>query len=140
MDMNLLPSRLFIYYNERKLEDRISTDSCASLGDGILTLKTIGVCPESEWKYDISKFVVKPDNECYKIAKVHKINLFYAIKQDLTQLKARLIQGFPFIFGFVIYSNFETNKIKSTGIMDIPLKVIQLLGHAVADVGFDDKK
>lgn len=56
------------------------------------------------------------------------------------QLKARLIQGFPFIFGFVIYSNFETNKIKSTGIMDIPLKVIQLLGHAVADVGFDDKK
>ena len=60
-----MPSRLFIYYNERVLENTVSTDSGASLYDGIKTLKNIGVCPESQWKYDISKFKIKPNPEFY---------------------------------------------------------------------------
>ena len=37
-------SRLFIYYNERALEDTIDYDSGASLRDGIKTLKNDGAC------------------------------------------------------------------------------------------------
>ena len=67
--------------------------------------------------------------------------MFYAIKQELKQLKAALIQGYPIVFGFVVYSNFETDKVKSTGIMEMPTEGdIIVGGHAVAVVGFDDKK
>ena len=136
-----MPSRLFIYYNERVLENTVSTDSGASLYDGIKTLKNIGVCPESQWKYDISTFTIKPNPECYDIAKLHQINVFYAIRQELTQLKASLIQGFPFVFGFIVYSNFEKSSVKNTGIMEMPTEDdIVVGGHAVAAVGFNDKQ
>lgn len=136
-----MPSRLFIYYNARKNENTVDTDSGASLSDSIKSLKYIGVCSESEWKYDISSFNIKPDNEYYNSAKLHQVNIFYAIKQDLQQLKAALIQGFPFVFGFVVYSNFDNIKVKSTGLMEMPNKNDIVVGsHAVAAIGFNDKE
>lgn len=135
-----IPSRLFIYYNERNIENTVDTDSGAELYDGISTLKNIGVCNESLWQYDISKFKQKPNEICYKEAANHTINKFYAIEQRICQLKAALIQGFPVIFGFAVYKSFMTENVKNTGIMKLPLENDELLGgHAVAAVGFDDK-
>lgn len=136
-----MPSRLFIYYNERVLENTVATDSGASLSDGIKTLKNIGVCSEEQWKYNIDTFTIKPTDECYNIAKLHQINLFYAVAQELKQLKAALIQGFPVVFGFIVYSNFEDITVQRTGIMKMPTDHDTIVGgHAVAAVGFDDKK
>lgn len=136
-----IPSRLFIYYNERDIEHTVSTDSGSSLTDGIKTLKFIGVCPESQWKYDISTFTIKPNPECYDTAKLHQIDIFYAVKQELPQLKAALIQGFPIVFGFIVFSNFETDSVRNTGIMEMPYEGdVAVAGHAIAAVGFDDKK
>ena len=45
----LVISRLFIYYNERKIENTIDSDSGASLRDGIKTIHNIGVCKEDDW-------------------------------------------------------------------------------------------
>ena len=99
------------------------------------------MCSESEWKYDIALFNIKPDIKCYNSAKLHQTNFFYAIKQELNQLKAALIQGYPIVFGFVVYSNFENIKVKSTGLMEMPTENdIVVGGHAVAAVGFDEKK
>merc|ERR1712159_460794 len=50
------PSRLFIYYNERRMEGTTGSDSGAEIRDGIKSLNRLGVCPETEWPYDISKF------------------------------------------------------------------------------------
>ncbi|WP_244464372.1 hypothetical protein [Candidatus Liberibacter africanus] len=49
---DFVPSRLFIYYNERCIEGHVNYDSGAMLRDGIKVLHKIGVCPESEWPYD----------------------------------------------------------------------------------------
>ena len=43
------PSRLFIYYNERVLENSVPLDNGASIRDGIKTVHHQGVCPEEEW-------------------------------------------------------------------------------------------
>lgn len=135
-----IPSRLFIYYNERKIEHTIDEDSGAELYVGVSTLKNIGVCNESLWKYDINKFKQKPHESCYIEAKNHTIDKFYAIEQRICQLKAALIQGFPVIFGFIVYKSFMTEKVKKTGIMSLPLENDEIIGgHAVAAVGFDDK-
>src|SRR6476661_5903776 len=53
---DFVPSRLFIYYNERVIERTVSTDSGAQIRDGIKSVAKQGVCPEPDWPYDISKF------------------------------------------------------------------------------------
>ena len=58
-------SRLFIYYNERVLEDTVDYDSGASLRDGIKTLRKQGVCWETTWPYLIEHFDRKPPKKSY---------------------------------------------------------------------------
>ena len=47
-----VPSRLFIYYNERAMEHSIQFDSGAQLRDGIKSVAKLGACPETIWPYD----------------------------------------------------------------------------------------
>lgn len=136
-----IPSRLFIYYNERNLEGTVDKDAGAEIHDGIQVMNTIGVCPETDWVYDISKFAVKPDEKCYTEAQNHKTILYNALDQNLDQLKACLISGFPVAFGFVVYQSFESDYVKQTGQVPMPEPGEKVLGgHAVALVGFDDKQ
>src|SRR5271157_3432572 len=44
-----VPSRLFLYYNERALEGTVPTDSGAQIRDGIKSVASLGDCPESLW-------------------------------------------------------------------------------------------
>jgi len=67
---HFLPSRLFIYYNERLIEGSTDSDSGASIRDGFHTIHEQGVCPEKQWPYIISKFTTKPPAECY----IHALN------------------------------------------------------------------
>ena len=136
-----IPSRLFIYYNERKIEGSIDTDSGAEIRDGIKSISVDGVCSEDLWKYDITKFTECPTQECYEQAKNHKSIEYKRVIQSLEQLKQCLIEGFPFVFGFNVYSSFETKEVEETGIMPMPKEGEELLGgHAVCAVGFDDNK
>jgi C1A family cysteine protease len=136
-----IPSRLFIYYNERKIEGSIDTDSGAEIRDGIKSISVDGVCSEDLWKYDITKFTECPTEECYDNAKNHKSIEYKRVIQSLEQLKQCLIEGFPFVFGFNVYSSFETQEVAETGDMPMPKEGEELLGgHAVCAVGFDDNK
>src|SRR5262249_18465679 len=49
---DFVPSRLFIYYNERSMEGSITNDAGAHLRDGIKSVNKVGVPPESDWTYD----------------------------------------------------------------------------------------
>ena len=53
IDIGFKPSRLFLYYNERKIENTIGEDSGALLSDGIKSMKKYGVCSESYCPYII---------------------------------------------------------------------------------------
>jgi C1A family cysteine protease len=48
---SFLPSRLFIYYNERVMEGTVNSDSGAMIRDGIKSIAKQGVCPETQWPY-----------------------------------------------------------------------------------------
>jgi C1A family cysteine protease len=136
-----IPSRLFIYYNERKIEGSIDTDSGAEIRDGIKSISIDGVCSEDMWKYDITKFTECPTQDCYDDAKNHKSIEYKRVVQSLEQLKQCLIEGFPFIFGFNVYSSFETQEVADTGDMPMPKEGEELLGgHAVCAVGYDDNR
>lgn len=135
---DFMPSRLFIYYNERVIEGTVASDSGAMLRDGIKSIASQGVCREELWPYDPSKFTHKPAPFCYTRATLHKALKYQAIRQDLGTLHAVLASGQPFVFGFTAFEEFEGDAIAQTGVMSMPSASSKPIGgHAVVCVGYD---
>jgi C1A family cysteine protease len=134
-----LPSRLFIYYNERAMEGSVDYDAGATIRDGIKVVHKIGYCDESMWPYNISNFTLKPSNDCYKYADNHKAIEYSRVYQNITDIKNSLNNGFPIVFGISVYSSFESDNVSETGKIPMPKKDEYLLGgHAILAVGYND--
>lgn len=130
-------SRLFIYYNEREIEGNINDDSGAMIRTGVKTLAKFGVCPESVWPYDISKFTDKPDAESFEAAGFAKITSYFRLT-TLDDMLRCLADGFPFVFGFNVYGSFESEEVATSGISNMPILGETMQGgHAVCAVGYD---
>ena len=139
MDKAFAPSRLMIYFNERDMEGDIGQDNGAQIRDGIKSVVDLGVCPESMWPYDISKFTFRPSDDCYVEALKHQVTSYMRVDQSLSQLKGCLAEGYPFCFGFSVYSSFESDVVAANGMMPMPSSRESCLGgHAVLCVGFRD--
>jgi C1A family cysteine protease len=137
---DFLPSRLFIYYNERVLINTVLSDSGAFIRDGIKTMNVQGVCNEKNWPYIIPQFTIKPPAALYKKASTNQVLSYMRLNNaNLLQLQSCLAEGFPFVFGFTVYESFQ--RIGKNGIMPMPNSKEQRLGgHAVMAVGYDDSK
>lgn len=133
------PSRLFIYYNERVIEQTVSEDSGAMLRDGIKTIAKQGVCDEANWPYTVSKYATKPSAPCYREALDHQALSYERVLQSPAQLKGCLASGYPFVFGFAVYESFESDVVVRTGTVPLPSQTESMVGgHAVMAVGYDD--
>lgn len=136
-----IPSRLFIYYNERDMDEMTDIDSGSSLRNGIKTISKQGVCKESEWPYDITQFTVKPPTILYEEAKEHLSIKYKKIKQSENQLKMALKSGYPVVFGISVFESLESLETYNTGIVPMPNRDEKMVGgHAITLVGFNDKK
>ncbi|HEY3823117.1 MAG TPA: C1 family peptidase [Bryobacteraceae bacterium] len=135
-----MPSRLFVYYNERSIEKTINSDAGAQIRDGVKSLANLGVCPETEWPYDANKFADKPTPACYTAAKKCEAVGYQRLDStNLNQLKGCIATGFPFVFGFTVYDAFESQEVAKTGILNLPGPKEKVQGgHAVLAVGYDD--
>lgn len=131
-------SRLYLYYCSREMEGNVDQDSGAELKDVIYVTENTGMCIESLWPYDITKFSDKPTDVCYEDSKLHKTIKGERIQQTDNDLKQCLVDGFPVVFGFSVYESFETEQVAKTGIVPMPDTNNEKLlgGHAVMLVGF----
>jgi C1A family cysteine protease len=133
------PSRLFIYYNERVIENDVASDAGAAIRDGIKSVATQGDCPEDEWPYDAQKFAVQPPPSCYSDALKYTAVTYQRIDHILTQMKGCLANGYPFVFGISVYANFPMQT--KTGSIPMPGSAAGTNeGHAMLAVGYDDSK
>lgn len=127
------PSRMFLYYNTRLLQDTVSFDSGSSIRLAFNSMSHDGIAPESTYPYNILRFTKKPSLTAYKRALSHQSLSYLSIPQSLFSLNSCLAEGFPFVFGFSVYSSFYINT---------PYKTIPsfsetfLGGHAVLCVGY----
>ena len=134
-----MPSRLFIYYNERAMEGTVNSDSGAMIRDGIKSIAQLGVCDEVAWPYDITKFKTKPSAALYKKALAHQALTYRRLLQNTAQMKGCLASGYPFVFGFSVFESFESAAVAKTGTVPMPSASEKNLGgHAVLAVGYDD--
>ncbi len=137
---SFVPSRLFIYYNERAMEGTIDSDSGAQIRDGIKSVARQGDCPEPEWPYIPSRFSRRPPASCYRDAVRHRALSYRRISRSVLQLKGCIASGFPFVFGFAVYDSFLTTGVASSGHAPMPSPSESLVGgHAVLAVGYNDR-
>jgi len=150
---DFMPSRLFIYYNERKIEGSVASDSGAQIRDGVMSVHKQGVCPESEWPYDPtaagpdgtwppnSPAREQPPAKLFTEALKNRAISYHRIVQDSDIMKSCLAQGYPFVAGFTVYESFESPEVAKTGVVPMPKpKEKTVGGHAVLVVGYDDSK
>jgi C1A family cysteine protease len=137
----VMPSRLFIYYNERSLEGTVGSDSGAQIRDGIKSVAKRGFCSEQLWPYDIKKFADKPPERCYRAALKDRVSQYLRLDHSSTMpLLTCLASGYPFVFGFSVYESFETQRVAETGVVNMPRLGERVLGgHAVVACGYDVK-
>jgi C1A family cysteine protease len=137
---DFMPSRLFIYYNERVVEGTIDTDSGAMIRDGIKSVSKLGVCTEDSWGYDVGRFTERPSDDCYTAALDHQALSYQRVPRTLDQMRGCLADGYPFVFGFTVYESFESGEVARTGVAPLPTDGESILGgHAVLAVGYDDE-
>jgi hypothetical protein len=130
-------SRLFEYYNSRALEGTVKQDAGATIRDAMKALAANGYCPETDWPYVVSKFATKPPKTAYTDALKHRPIQYQAVVQSLGQIEACLASGLPIVFGFDVYTSFESDAVAKTGIVPMPKKGEALLGgHCVVLCGY----
>jgi C1A family cysteine protease len=145
------PSRLFIYYNERVIEHTVTSDAGAQIRDGIKSVAKLGVCAETLWPYSDQNtdpdpcpdcpYAKKPSANCFTEAKKTKVTVYQRLTPILNTLKGCLADGYPFVFGFTVYTSFEGPEVAKTGIIPMPGPNEKVAGgHAVLAVGYDDTK
>lgn len=135
----LMPSRLFIYYNERAIEGDVPDDAGAQIRDGISSVVRIGACRESLWPYDIAKFAERPPRICYSTARSLRALAYARVPQSLDAIRAALAEGHPVVFGFTVFDGFESPEVAASGVLNMPgPDESELGGHAVLCVGYDD--
>lgn len=135
------PSRLFIYYNERVIEHCVEADHGAMPRDGIKVVAGLGAPPEKDWPYDIERFAAKPPARAYTDARRHRVSRYERLPRDLGHMRGCLASGFPFVFGFAVYEDFEGPDVQRSGRLGMPGPRERLIGgHAVLAVGYVERE
>lgn len=124
-------SRLFLYYEQRARLNCVNSDSGSTIYSGIDTLKNTGVSGDQFWDYRTEKFRERPSDRAYNDAKCHLIINCSPVKQDLNEIKQHLLNGFPIVFGFMIYSSFMSQETKRTGNVQNPRPGEKCLGGQI---------
>ena len=134
-------SRLFQYYEERFIEGDVSQDGGAQMRDIGKAMQTYGVCEESYFPYDISKFTNQPTPAAVTNALKYKIKSYISVTTQLQIKQVLVLQQKPVLAGIDVYESFESDATAKTGIVLLPKKKEKLLGgHAILIVGYNDTK
>lgn len=127
-------SRLFAYYHARKIRGLERVDAGAVIRDCVDQLRALGVCEESVWPYIPNTVNLVPDSFAVADAARNKVGSAFRVESLDDKLDC-LAQGFPFVFGFTVYST-SMNQAGKTALMPPPAGA-RSGGHAVLAVGYD---
>ena len=133
-------SRMFIYYNARKLEGDEIEDQGTALQDVIHGLQQNGACSEETWPFDPQQVNDEPHGEAYEEASQFVVEDAELVPVDLDAWKSALAAGNPVIFGIRLFDSFDRQK--RPGLVPMPTTVESSReshgAHAMLCVGYSD--
>ena len=133
-------SRMFIYYNARKLEADTVEDQGTALSDVISGLREHGACSEETWPFDPENVNTEPGEEAYDEASQFLIEDTEIVPVDLTAWKTAIAAGNPIIFGIQLYDSFDRQR--RPGLVPMPTSKEASRSshgaHAMLCVGYSD--
>ena len=129
-------SPLFLYYNARLQDSTVNEDIGAYPRDALRAAKQYGICTEELWPYDVSKFKVRPTDECYVDALTSTVENYYRLT-GIDDITDALNAGTPVIAGIRVFKAFEEIS-PSDPILKLPEPNEEPIGaHAILFVGYD---
>jgi C1A family cysteine protease len=144
----LAPS--YLWYDERAFMGNEKIDTGATMFLGMNLLVTDGACPEADMPYCPEQYQQNelfrnfwlqnpPSRDAQAHAKEHRGGVLKQLTK-LSDIKASLDEGYPAVFGFVVFSSIR--QAGKTGMLPVPsLQEDEVLGgHATVAVGYDDEK
>lgn len=135
------PSRLFVYYNARKIQGWEKEDSGAYIRDGFKAMNKWGLPNERIWPYKTEDFAKEPTVQAYTDGEKNIIVEYAKVPQTELSIKQTILAGGAVSFGFDVYSSFFGAWPETSGIMPIPKKGETFEGgHAVTIIGWSDVK
>jgi Papain family cysteine protease len=133
-------SRLFIYYNARAIEGGDIEDSGSVIAYTIEGLQKHGACSEETWPFDVEAVNEEPCAEAYEEAKHFVVEDTENVPTDLEAWKSCLAEGYPIVFGILLYKSFDAQLQK--GLVPMPTDKEAARGahggHAMLCVGYSD--
>jgi hypothetical protein len=134
-------SRLFLYYNARRMRGAEHEDGGATITHGMGALLTHGVPPETAWPYDPAKVAEPPDAAAYERA-AGAADIEYARVDGLEHVKGALAQEQPVVFSISL-PEWCYGEAGRRGVIPVPtdeelaLVLTQHGRHAMLLVGYD---
>lgn len=138
-----VPSRQFIYYNQRICSNTIEFDSGSSIRDALKIIKKFGVCKEECYPYDIEYFTDRPNINAYKNASTNMIDFKYKrIDFSIENIMNALNYEIPVIFGYTVFESFDNANVARTGLVPVPkITSEKIIGSCCSViVGYDNTK
>lgn len=133
-------SRLFVYFNTRRLRGDTTNDSGAMIAECMAALLAYGAPPEQIWPYsDTDRWMEQPAAVIYEKAKIDMALQYSQLRGDAAILSA-LAQGFPVCFGIFLpekayASASQSGQIAYLSASDWQAQTVG--GHAMLLVGYD---
>ena len=137
LHQGFMPSRLQLYGQGRQLEGTFTQDAGAMIRDVVKQAAKLGVAPETDWPYVVSKFARAWPAKATADGAKHLISTYERVTA-LDGFYQALARGFPVIVGLTLYQSFESDAVAQSGVVPMPQKGEQPLGgHCVLVVGYD---
>lgn len=131
-------SRLFVYYNARKLFDMQTKDGGTFVKLAMAAMLAYGCCEERLWPFDTTRINTQPPIQCYQSAQTFQAFQFARTPNGEAALSV-LAQDFPVVFTMTAPLAYYQAAAK-TGIMPRPDEIRtppQPAGHSMLLVGYD---
>lgn len=133
-------SRLYVYYNARRLSRKESEDCGAFISHVMASVMAFGACPERMWPYVEAMWPTEPGAPCYE-AGGNLTGVSYARVARDSGMKVALVNGLPVVFGISLPGDMLHREGWETGRIRRPQGAFPPSphsGHAMLIVGYDD--
>jgi len=110
-------SRLFAYYIARR--DK-KNDTGASIRDAFKAINDLGLCSEKTIPYCTHRFARPPSLEALAEAQDHQAIRYEKLPHTKWAIMDAVSQGFPVVYGKLIYDSFMTEVVAGSGMIPVP--------------------